>query len=603
MASNLRLSKNIWNNAQTIITATSTYPGSAAENVLVAPTELKWTSLSAFDQILDGDLGDLKPINFIAILGIEVPSVLTAITVWISEDPDIANNFLYREVKLSNDIYGDPEVFPLVMMFWVGETINARYYRVKIDAQQATSENVDVGRVIVGDYFEPTINMDLGYRLGLRDSAPRQTTPASVIRSLARPKNRVTNLRLSALSRDEEVILNKMNAGQEVWISGYPEYTDDREVEQQHTFAGLLRKDVNVSRTTEIDRSTQIEIVDSGAVAQYASDPMSTIWLKASQNLADLDDASTARINIQIGDDFPAPNLLENSEMYCWKSEDTGDITTQGITAAERWFIFNNSATYRARKGAIYLSTVPNIGYVQPLTISMPSNHSGFAVQQYCTDLVLTAISGTTVTASFEFSALVDTVLDNIRIILRPTSAGEVSVSLPGPFAYTASSGKVRYTGTVSLPDIGSARDSNPYAVLVIGSTIGYPDRWQDCAFGAAKFECSPAATRWVPSKEEQITDSCKKHYQYGLSNETGAFFWQGSTINGSAYGGSIRFPIAMHRDPTWVFTPGTGNGFNMGVQPNQLDGGVWGTNIQRFANATQNSAFYYDFWEASTGF
>ena len=606
---NLRLSREIHTNAQNSINFSSEYAGNVAENVLVAPTSLKWISTTDTSEWISGDWGQQKTVSFISLLGVDFSQ---GGTVTIRARLSTVSNFsttTYDTTLASTDVHGDSALFPLFVNFWISSPVTARYWRIDITDAANTDGRLEIGRVLIGRHFSPTVNMDLGYSLGFVDRSPISYTAGNILKLLQRPKNRLASCTLSHLTQDELVIVNKMVVGHEVFVSAYPEIADggtadDAEQEQQNTIVGVVQSNVAVRQLSGMRHGTQITIREDGAVGSIPGDSMSAVWLRVDNNLSDLDDAGTARDNLAIGDDIGRPNMLDNAGMQFWqRSESVGALTTSGVKAADRWYIdFTQSASesYSVVKSDVEDLGEEDYGLIQPIRLGTTAAHGGIALTQRLEEQWLDAVSSKTVALSFWFKAAAAVTLDDIKLAgdLDNAGTGDFSSAFTPSTVSWSSGGLVRYEGTVTLAAISTTRGTDPYLELRIGSTSSQSAQWQTVEIAGIKLEIGDVATRWQAKDPGTDYENCRRHYQ--ASSSTGAEnIFSGDVTNTDAYYQPVMLATEMYATPTIAVTNQAATNFptTASSAASISTKGFW---LTRTANGS-GAGLFRDSWTAKT--
>ena len=263
---NYRIATDIWSTASlsSITNSSNTASGYDRDNVLSGPLETVWRTTADTGRFIDGDLGQTRSCNMVSVLG---HNLRTDQTLTIRLRMGITSNFSTNLVDVTldeDDIVGadvDNGPYPAVINWWFSSQ-NCRYWRLNIDQASNDDNYIEMGRVIVANYFTPTVNMDFGYRLSILDASRLARTHGNNLRIDRRAKTRESIATLSHLSVTEEIALNKAFTKHEVFVSAYPEETTNTELEQQHTILGLLGANTTAVRGHATDRQCQIRVKD-----------------------------------------------------------------------------------------------------------------------------------------------------------------------------------------------------------------------------------------------------------------------------------------------------------------------------------------------------
>lgn len=612
---NLRLSREIYSTPNTYIEASSEYDGNVGENVLTAPTSLKWVANSDTTEYLYGDLGENKEVTFVSLLGVNFSqSGTVTIRCRLSVNAFVTSP-AYDTTHDSSDVFGDSSVFPLIVNFWPGSEaspITARYWRVDITDSSNPDTRVEIGRVVIGRHWSPSVNMDLGYSLGFVDRSPVNYTTGSIARILKKPKRRTASFIVSHVTRAERINLAKAATGHEVFLSAYPEIADggtseDEEVEQQNTLVGIMQSNVALRALSGTRTGAQITVLEDAAISGGDDADMSALWLRVENNLSDLDDAKTARENLEIETDFARVNMLDNAGMQEWqRSTNSTGNTTDGVKAADRWYIdFTQSAseTFSVSKPtqeALGTGIQP-VGLIQPIQIDTSAAHGGISLTQRLEEKWID-LATQTCTLSFWFKASAAVTLDDLQLNVRLDNSGTGDTTNNfSPTSVSYSSGDwVRYEGTVAYATPSTTRGSLPYLELRIGSTSSQTARWQGVKIAGIKLEIGAQASRYEARDSAQELAACQRHYQKSAgTNNPGLFV--GDVTNTELYYANIWFPTSMHVAPTVALTYYQASRFptTVGTANNiSVDGFL----IQKTCNSTGAAGYFRDTWTAATG-
>ncbi len=607
---NIRIATDIYTNPNSSVEASSYRNGAVAERVLTPPNTLAWEAFSAANATLTGDWGSNKPVNFACLFGIEY--VLTG-TSTIKLELSIVSDFattVYERTIGNADIYGQAGVFPLLAHFWLPSTVNARYWRLTFTGSGQPTDYIGCGRVVIGRYWAPEVNMDTGYQIGFSDRSDIQYTAANIMRVLAKAKARTMAFQLSHLGQTDTLELMKLVVQKEVFISAYPEIgiggtAEQQEQEQQHTIVGAIQQNVQVAQAHGRRRITNIQATEDGTVGNTPGDSMSAVWLRVDRNLADLQDAKTARDNLRIGDDFSRDNFIDNSMLDHWqRSTNVSGQTSGGVVAADRFFMQFTQAgseTYSVEKGPKYQLGTENRGYFNSVRLNTTADHGGFNVQQRMEEYWLDRSSGNLITLSFWAKSWNPITLDRISVLVRLFNGGigdfEMNFS-PSTFSTTAALKK--YVCVMQMPEVALARGNKPQLRLNIGTTSSQPTRWEDLDITAVKLELGDQATRFAPKDPESELARCQRYHLVGdNSTNLRPSLFSGQVSTGRSYKSNVIFPVQMYDAPDIILTNVANTSFP--ATTGTVVSGVGGFTEERTANLTADGEFISS-WTASNG-
>ena len=614
---NMRIATNIWNTTATDIQSSSEANGFQMESVLGGSLNTVWRTDSDINQYIWGDLGQARPINFVAVMGHNFRSDQTLTLQCRIDDVSSFASPAFNVTQDKDDIIGLDGAsgpFPALHIFWLPSTITYRYWRLDISQSANPDTYLEVGRILVGEYYEPNYSMDLGYRLIIKDKSRLNYTSDNVLRAFTKPKSRQQVITLSSISATEEVEFNKLLLGHEAFSTAYPESTG--ELEQQHTVLGVISKDIGMNRYHATERRSIITVDEGSSLGtEYSSvggGVANQLWLLKSNNLNDVQSITTALANLGANDAFPRRNLLDNASFTVWQRGTSFSAQTADQVTADRWAIdFTQSAseTYTVAQGSTSQhpgegqeTEAEDIGLTGVLKLSTSAAHGGILLQQSMEESLLDAVSGLTVAFSvWVYGGSTGITIDRCRLEVDLDNAGagdSTNNLITGTFT-AASTTWARLTGTVTMPTISTTRGSDPTLRLVVGCTSSQSAQLTDVEFAAPKLEIGPTQTRYTPPDPGQELEACMRHYQYGDNTDKGTAIWVGYATNGSIFVSSIYLRPEMYSTPTVSLTNLSATNFP--ATPSANNTSTKGFEDRRTANGTGYGSFR-SAWTAATG-
>ena len=115
------------------------------------------------------------------------------------------------------------------MVRWIDLT-TAQYWEIKVVNPTNPLGYIEIGRLLVGQYFTPVFNMDWGYPFGWNNDSQQDRTRGGDLRTERRPSHRdgsftLANMGVSDANQIREM-LRYVGKSRDMLISAYPEATD-----------------------------------------------------------------------------------------------------------------------------------------------------------------------------------------------------------------------------------------------------------------------------------------------------------------------------------------------------------------------------------------
>lgn len=265
-----------------VLTVTSEAGNMLASNMTNQQPGIPWRSTSTAAQVITGRLGEsdtTHPVRFLLLythnlsagssIRLELSrladfSVIDFDETWgysppaagFGEYPFGQAEFGYGQ-RIGGDGYN-----PFLLEFF-DNSIESSYYRVTITDTSNPDGYIQVGRMAMGDYWQPELNIDWGYtqeRTNVKSTGSESRSGAW--RSRKRPNIRLANMNFSALSNfdEEQLDLIKHESGDyyNVLFSAYPDAGG--ETERRHVLLGFKIGASAISRDNTHWRSSELTI-------------------------------------------------------------------------------------------------------------------------------------------------------------------------------------------------------------------------------------------------------------------------------------------------------------------------------------------------------
>ena len=611
MAANARIATQIHSHAETDIIAESQtdfkYP---ARNVLVLPVSAVWRTNSALGGFLHGDFGSEKVVTFVSLLGHNFDEAQTlTITIELSNNSDLSNPTYQQTFGLAQlvGITNDTS-FPGVWNVWDIVAPKSRYWSIDITQPGNPDNYIEVGRIIFGEYWEPDVNFDYGYRLSVTDNSQISRTTNNVMRVIAKPKTRQVSATISHMEALEEIELNELAVGHEIFWSAYPESASpyDR-LEQQHTLCGMLASQVPVGRQNARDRAVTIQLMDGSVIGTASSGAASaqnnTLWLRVRNNLSDVQDVNDACDNLGLFVRFPRMNYLDNSSFAIWQRGETFTGESGTGFAPDRWQIRHDvlsSETWSASRIENVDSGDPYIGAATVLRMSCSGASDEFGVQQTIVGESVFQLSEIKLTLSFWwYGGSQGVTLDNIVWRENFDGLGFTDYAFDPPTLSVPAGTWVRYEGTILTPNLTGTPDPEPKLMVRISALN--PGLLTNMEFGIPKLEVGERSTRWEPVPNAEEWNRALHHYAVGEANSGQEAYFSGDINNNRQYSAQCTFQNTMYRVPNLILTHVSSSNFPASPGTTQVgDGGFLET---RTSNGSGTGSFFRTAWTADTGF
>lgn len=201
-----------------------------------------WRSTSAVAQVITIDLWSNKQINCLALFNINATTSGT-IRIKGGVDPTFAVN-LYDQTHTLIDTgldFDESESYAYSLIYLTASTL-ARHWQLTITDTGNPDGYVEAGRLVMGEYLEPTANMNYGFKTDVVDRSVVTRTRGGVWRSDTRVPYRKVSASFSWLTTSEasDLIRAKMLRGRryDVLFCGYPLESSVRE--RDNTVLGVM---------------------------------------------------------------------------------------------------------------------------------------------------------------------------------------------------------------------------------------------------------------------------------------------------------------------------------------------------------------------------
>ena len=207
MTNNARIVDKNWSDDATISAITSEAGDFVKGNLQNTQPQSVWRSTSAVAQVIDFDLGNEQGVRALVLYNTNLSiaatvklegasdSGFTTIVSTTTKTP-VTPKYGWGEFPWGNIGWGgyDEDDINLTnySIIWITLT-SARYWRLTITDTTNADGYVEIGRLIIGDYISPAINVEYGYSLNWIDPSEQSRTRGSAIRSTnITPFRRVT---------------------------------------------------------------------------------------------------------------------------------------------------------------------------------------------------------------------------------------------------------------------------------------------------------------------------------------------------------------------------------------------------------------------------
>lgn len=113
---------------------------------------------------------------------------------------------------------------------WLNSQFGVMSLRIEVRDPTNPSSYIDIGRMVVGEYWAPETSADLGVQVGHTDMSVNSRAESGALRSSIRPSYKTLQLQLSALDLDEGAVLadlfKRIGIHKPILLSLYPNYPD-----------------------------------------------------------------------------------------------------------------------------------------------------------------------------------------------------------------------------------------------------------------------------------------------------------------------------------------------------------------------------------------
>lgn len=251
---NMRIVSDIWSDDGTITASSAAGSMTAAKLQNSQPSDV-WRSTNATVQTLSGNLGNLLSVSAFCLYNHNLDSAAT-IRVELATDSGFTNKLRDETISLGaldeglgqgglgtsglGGFSGDSwqQTFTIS---WFAPVL-VQYWRITLTNTGNADGYLQAGRLILGRYWSPTLNLSYGYRMGWREQTQQRRTRGGALRSDTRPAYRVATGLLQWMDASEESTILDVQffrgKRKDLLFSGYPE--DGTVLEQKHTILGRL---------------------------------------------------------------------------------------------------------------------------------------------------------------------------------------------------------------------------------------------------------------------------------------------------------------------------------------------------------------------------
>lgn len=157
------------------VTASTSASGQGASRVLLDHPGRKWRSTSKTGNTLTFNLGSAFSTTLLGIFGHNFTSSATVTLAANSSSSFVTPAFGPTALTVATD--ADSRVLPRLVVK-LSQTF--RYWQISIDDPSNTSNYVEIGRVMGGQYYEFVRNFKLGARISHADATPITSVPGSL---------------------------------------------------------------------------------------------------------------------------------------------------------------------------------------------------------------------------------------------------------------------------------------------------------------------------------------------------------------------------------------------------------------------------------------
>jgi len=138
------------------------------ENIQDPRLRCKWKTTGDSSENVVADLGSAQAVNCIAILNHNISSSVTNLRIqghtsdsWA--DPDVNINLLDPVGDASYNAYNNK------IIIWYSTSSSKRYWRVLIEDASNPDGYIEIGRIFLGAYFEPSAGVEQGININKKD--------------------------------------------------------------------------------------------------------------------------------------------------------------------------------------------------------------------------------------------------------------------------------------------------------------------------------------------------------------------------------------------------------------------------------------------------